>query len=121
MAVSRPDGPGAVYSITGAATPHSDDLNARMGKYLVSMAVRTACVVGAVVVGTGTWYFWVLVVGAVFLPYVAVLLANAGGSRRGAGPAAVDHRRSAIEAPAEHVVLEGTVHAPPRPRDDESR
>ena len=44
------------------------------------MAVRTACFVGAVAVGPG-WLRWVLVAGAVLLPYVAVVFANAEGRR----------------------------------------
>ncbi len=44
------------------------------------MAIRTACFVGAVVVGPG-WLRWVLVVGAFILPYVAVVMANSAGPR----------------------------------------
>lgn len=40
------------------------------------MGVRTICVVAAVLVGP-TWYRWVLIAGGVFIPYVAVVLANA--------------------------------------------
>jgi hypothetical protein len=35
------------------------------------------------------WYAWLFVPGAVVLPYVAVVLANAGGERVPTGPAAV--------------------------------
>ena len=44
------------------------------------MAIRTACFVGAVVVGPG-WLRWVLVVGAFILPYVAVVMANSASPR----------------------------------------
>jgi len=44
------------------------------------MAVRTACFLGAVVVGPG-WLRWVLVVGAFILPYIAVVMANSAGPR----------------------------------------
>jgi hypothetical protein len=62
--------------ITTAAPSRADDIAARQRRYLFSMAIRTACVIGAVVVGDG-WLRWVLIAGAVFLPYVAVVMANA--------------------------------------------
>lgn len=95
----------AVYSITAAATPHSDDLNARMGKYLVSMAIRTVCVILAVVVSG--WLRWLFITGAVVLPYVAVLLANASHSRRGPGATPVTaqlHAEGLGPAPQSRVI-----------------
>jgi hypothetical protein len=76
-----------VHHITGARTAHSDDFDHRVRRYLFSMAVRTVCVVLAVVVSGPLR--WVFVVGAVLLPYVAVVMANAVGERRTAGPAPV--------------------------------
>lgn len=69
----------SVASITDAAGPLSDDVAQRTRRYLVQMAIRTACLVGAVVVDH--WTRWVLVVGAVVLPYTAVIAANAGQDR----------------------------------------
>jgi hypothetical protein len=69
-----------VVSITGAPRPHSDDLDKRVSRYLTSMAIRTVCVVLVVVVDSPLR--WVFAVGAVVLPYVAVVLANARGDRR---------------------------------------
>jgi hypothetical protein len=53
----------------------ADDIAGRQRRYLISMAVRTACVIGAVAAGPGVLR-WVLVAGAVLLPYVAVVFAN---------------------------------------------
>jgi Protein of unknown function (DUF3099) len=61
--------------ITDARTSHSDDLRHRQIRYLLSMLVRTLCFVGAVIVDG--WLRWVLVVAALFLPYIAVVMANA--------------------------------------------
>ena len=47
-----------------------------MKRYALSMAIRTACFIGAVI--TPSPYRWFLVVGAVTLPYIAVVVANAG-------------------------------------------
>ena len=44
------------------------------------MAIRTVCFIGAVAVGDN-WLRWVLFAGAVFLPYVAVVMANATDQR----------------------------------------
>ena len=80
--VARVARPGAgepdVYQITAAPRPHSDDLDARVGRYLVSMLLRTICFVLVFVVHGPLR--WVCVAGAVVLPYVAVVMANAGRS-----------------------------------------
>jgi len=69
---------GAV-SITSARTARSADISSRQTRYVLSMALRTACFVGAV--AADGVLRWVLVAGAVFLPYVAVVMANAGVQR----------------------------------------
>jgi hypothetical protein len=61
--------------ITSAARPRSEDIRGREKRYLISMGVRTLCFILAVVF-MGHWVMWVFLVGAVFLPYVAVVLAN---------------------------------------------
>ncbi len=66
--------------ITTAPTSVADDIAGRQRRYLISMAIRTACVIGAVAVGPGLLR-WVLFAGAVLLPYVAVVLANAGNQK----------------------------------------
>jgi hypothetical protein len=65
--------------ITTAPASHRDDLNKRRRRYLVSMAVRTICFVGAIFIGG--WVRWVLLSGAFILPYVAVVMANASTPR----------------------------------------
>lgn len=61
--------------ITTAPRSTADEIRSRQRRYLLSMALRTACVIGAVVVGPGPLR-WLLIAGAVFLPYVAVVMAN---------------------------------------------
>ena len=66
--------------ITTAASSRTDDIAARQRRYVWSMTLRTVCFVGAVVAGAGFglwWLCWVLIVGAIGLPYVAVVIANA--------------------------------------------
>lgn len=69
----------AVRITTAAASPHADIL-ARQKRYLYSMSLRTICFIGAVIVGSGV-FMYVLIAGAVFLPYVAVVMANAAAPR----------------------------------------
>ncbi len=72
-------------SITSARTSHTDDMHKRQVRYLLSMGIRTLCFVLAIV--TSGPVRWILVAAAVFLPYVAVVLANATDRRRSPGPA----------------------------------
>jgi hypothetical protein len=93
-----------------------------MARYLISMAIRTACVLLVFVVHGP--FRWVFAAGAIVLPYIAVILANASG-RHPAVPdsSAMDHRGLAPSAPApdgvEPVVLTGVVETPRVPPDPE--
>jgi hypothetical protein len=75
-----------IQSVTGARTSLSEDVRGRTQRYLISMGIRTACVVGAVF--TGGVLRWVLVAAAIGLPYIAVVMANAGRERASAAPPA---------------------------------
>jgi hypothetical protein len=76
-----------VYSITSASSGRSDDLGRREKAYGISMGIRTLCFVGAVIAWqtVGGWIPWVLLVGALVLPYTSVILANAGVRTKGRG------------------------------------
>jgi len=65
-----------VYTITGAQRALSDEQTGRTKRYLISMGIRTACFVGAILVPG--WPRWFLIAGALVLPYLAVVVANAG-------------------------------------------
>lgn len=65
-----------VHRITTARTSLSEDQSGRTRRYLISMAIRTVCFIGAII--ADGWLRWALVVGALVLPYVAVIVANAG-------------------------------------------
>ena len=69
-----------VYRITSAAGAHSADMQQRAVRYLLSMAIRTLCVVLVIIVPGPLR--WVFAVGAIVLPYIAVVAANAAGERR---------------------------------------
>lgn len=63
-------------SISNAQVAHSEEIPGRMKRYLISMSIRTACFIGAVIAPSPIR--WFLLVGAVILPYIAVVMANAG-------------------------------------------
>ena len=124
-----------VVSITAAPRPHSDDLDARMARYLTSMLIRTVCVVLVVVIDHPVR--WVFAVGAVGLPYVAVVMANASGPRRRQGPERPGDATPERSAPSLTATEEGSERRPrivpgaapdgaaqpadPRPGDDRMR
>ena len=71
-------------TITSARAGSSVDTSQRIRRYTITMAFRTACFLLAVTVAHG-WLQWALFAGAVFLPYMGVLLANQAdekGARR---------------------------------------
>jgi hypothetical protein len=72
--------PVEVHSITGARASLNDDMGLRMRRYLISMSIRTACFVLAVV--CSGWLRWTFAALAIVLPYFAVVVANAGPRRR---------------------------------------
>jgi hypothetical protein len=82
--------------ITSAHSSHSERIRGRQTRYLISMGIRTACFVLAVVTD-GAWR-WGFIVAAVVLPYFAVIAANAAGEVDDEGPAPfVDHSRPMLE------------------------
>ena len=68
-----------VARITTASPTLAEDISRRMRRYLTQMSIRVICLIGAVTIDH--WSRWLLLLGAVVLPYVAVLLANAGRVR----------------------------------------
>ncbi|MEU3944734.1 DUF3099 domain-containing protein [Streptomyces sp. NPDC029526] len=68
-----------VFRITGARAGLQDDVRARQRRYVISMTVRTISVILAAVLWNVEKHVAIvaLVLGAV-LPYIAVVIANAG-------------------------------------------
>jgi hypothetical protein len=63
-------------SITSAGPSLSEDQSGRARRYFISMMIRTACFVLTVILPSP--YRWISLAGALLLPYVAVVIANAG-------------------------------------------
>ncbi|GGR63871.1 membrane protein [Streptomyces eurythermus] len=71
-----------VFRITGARTGLAEDVRGRQRRYVISMSVRTVSVILAASLWNVERYVAIvaLVLGAV-LPYIAVVVANAGRER----------------------------------------
>jgi hypothetical protein len=69
-------GGGEVFDVTSAPKSLSNDLAGRQRRYLISMMIRTGCFILTVVLPSP--YRWFALAGAVTLPYIAVVIANAG-------------------------------------------
>lgn len=67
-------------SITSLPPSPEAERRSRMIKYTVAMSIRVACIF-AMLFAKG-WWLAVFAAGAVFLPYVAVVLANVSGPSR---------------------------------------
>jgi hypothetical protein len=69
-----------VYHVTDALRPMSEDIRYRQRRYLISMGIRTVCLLTAIVLaGRGpVWLIGLMIAAAVVLPYVSVVFANGG-------------------------------------------
>lgn len=74
-----------VYRVTDARVPLSKDQASRHRRYLISMSIRSTCFVLCIL--ADGWLRWVLFAGAMVLPWIAVVIANAG---RESAPSAAD-------------------------------
>lgn len=64
------------HVITSVQRGISEEQKGRRDRYIIGMSIRTICFVGAIM-SSGPLQ-WVLLGGAIFLPYIAVFIANAG-------------------------------------------
>ena len=92
--------------ITSAPASREADIALRQKRYLLSMSLRTVCFVGAIIASlAGVHWLWpILIGGALVLPYIAVVMTNAG-STRSDGFSLVDH------GPGHHQLGSGSSHS----------
>lgn len=87
----RNDGVRQVFRITGARTSLTEDVRGRQRRYVISMLVRTVCLLLAVALwSVQRQVAWGALVAAVLLPYFAVIIANAGRERAPGLPSTFD-------------------------------
>lgn len=76
-----------VFRISGARTGLTEDVRARQRRYIVSMSVRTLSVILTVVLwNVERPLAWITLVIGMLLPYVAVVIANAGRENAPSAP-----------------------------------
>lgn len=78
-----------VFNVTNARVPLSADQAGRNRRYLISMGIRSVCFV-ACIIASG-WLRWTFFVGALILPWVAVVVANAGRENAAGAADAMQH------------------------------
>jgi small neutral amino acid transporter SnatA (MarC family) len=80
-----------VFRITGARSSLTEDVRGRQRRYVISMLIRTVCVLLAVVLWNVERYLaFAALAGGVLLPYIAVVIANAGRERAPGLPSTFD-------------------------------
>ena len=83
-------------AITALPRSPQDDRRSRMIQYTVAMTIRLICIVLCLFVRD--WWLLIPAAGAIFLPYVAVVLANANSSRTNSlkvlRPGLIERRKS---------------------------
>ena len=79
----------SAHLVTEAQRSRSEDISYRERRYLIMMAIRVVCFVIAVIVFAkgGGWLTAIPAVGAIAIPYFAVVFANGGREPSGAPPA----------------------------------
>ncbi|MBB6403095.1 hypothetical protein HNP00_000392 [Arthrobacter sp. AZCC_0090] len=116
-----------VHSITDAAAAHSDDMRERMIKYAVAMGIRMVCIILIFVVDG--WFKIIAIAGAVFLPWIAVVIANGSDKAEVHSDALLDYVPAVeLEASVEEdsepaapvTVLEGELIDDDAARQDDS-
>ncbi|MFC9918714.1 DUF3099 domain-containing protein [Agromyces binzhouensis] len=69
-----------LQSITSLPPSPEEERRSRMIKYTVMMSIRVVCIIALLFVQG--WWLLVFALGAVFLPYFAVVVANVATTRR---------------------------------------
>jgi hypothetical protein len=110
-----------VFQITGARRSLDDDVRGRQRRYVISMLIRTAAVLLTVVLWNVQRPLAIitLVVGAL-LPYVAVVIANAGRENASSMPSAFVPTHTRPELPAADAVPEARGETAERPYGERS-
>jgi hypothetical protein len=96
--------PAPQQSVTSLPRSPQEDRHARMVKYTIAMTIRMVCILSCLFLQG--WWLALAAVGAIVLPYFAVILANVGGNQgtaveRPGGVVVVSARHSGFPPPAE--------------------
>lgn len=95
-------------SITSLGLSPEEERRRRVIKYSVAMSIRMACVV--LMLFTRGWWLLIVAIGAIVLPYIAVVIANTPVRTR----AQIDHPGGVIDLPPASSGPQGHT-SPPAP------
>lgn len=98
----------AAPSVTSLPQSPQDEATHRVRRYAVTMGIRTVCFLLMALVQPVGWWTWVFGAAAIFLPYIAVVYANAGE----------DSTPSSVESPVQQI--EAPAATTPSPIDDDA-
>ncbi|MFD3444770.1 DUF3099 domain-containing protein [Microbacteriaceae bacterium 4G12] len=102
-------------SITSLPRSPEEDRRARMIKYSLAMGIRMVCILSLLFVQG--WWLVVMGIGAIVLPYIAVVLANVGTQTGGAVEAPTG-REVVVRNPQAPIVVPPADEQPtPRPAE----
>lgn len=101
--------PSEAVRITTAASNRNADIALRQRRYLLSMSLRSLCFVGAIVAALAgvDWLWPILIFGALILPYIAVVMANAVTTRSDAFDLADTAYRRELGSPSTRPLDDG--------------
>ena len=83
-----------IFDITSVPKGLGADQATRQKRYFISMMIRTLCFILTVVLPSP--FRWFALAGAVFLPYIAVVVANAGRETVGTGTSVLKKKPKSI-------------------------
>ena len=80
MRMGQARGQQDVHLVTQARKPMSEDISYRQHRYLLMMAIRVLCFGVAVALFVAGYHWLILIpaIGAIIIPYIAVVFANGG-------------------------------------------
>jgi hypothetical protein len=83
-----------IFDVTSAQRSLTTDQGDRQKRYFIAMMIRTACFI--LTVATPSPIRWFFLAGAIGLPYIAVVVANAGRETMSSGRAVMKENRRSI-------------------------
>lgn len=87
-------------SATSLPVAPRTEADGRVRQYVITMTIRTVCVILVFAVQPLGWWTWIFALGAAFLPYIAVVFANTPAPEEAAG---IESPERQISAPAPTV------------------
>lgn len=91
--MSRKAQPESVQTVTAVPVSAAEDRAFRQRAYLISMSLRVLCFLAAIALPAPMPIRIVLIAGAIFLPYFAVVVANAARRKTSDTPQSLGSRR----------------------------